>query len=75
MFIQRAGEVTYGMKRAGNKDRVLSYGAIQQLIADPHEEMVVLILKEKRWNQYFSNSPEPKEFTSAGKDGFVVVKY
>ncbi|MFW2367120.1 MAG: phospholipid carrier-dependent glycosyltransferase [Desulforhopalus sp.] len=74
-FIQRAGEVTYGMKRDGNEDRVLSYRAIQQLIADPHEEMIVLILKEKRWNQYFSNSPEPKAFTSAGKDGFVVVKY
>ena len=63
------------MTRAGDEDRVLRYEAIQQLIAEPHEKMIVLILKEKRWKQHFADSPEPIQLTSAGKDGFVVAKY
>lgn len=75
LFVQRSGEVKYGLERSGEKNRVLSYPAINQLITDKQDRMVVLILKEKRWKQYFSESPEPREFTSAGKDGFVVAKY
>jgi 4-amino-4-deoxy-L-arabinose transferase len=75
LFIQRPGELQYGLERSGEENRVLSYPAINQLITEKQDRMIVLILKEKRWKQYFSESPEPHEFTSAGKDGFVVVQY
>ncbi|MFW2368706.1 MAG: hypothetical protein ACN4GW_19995, partial [Desulforhopalus sp.] len=75
VLIGYGGELKYALEKPEGQDRVLGFKAIRQLIETNNDKEVVILLRNRHWDLYRNQFPDPRDFVNNGKDGYAVVRY